>query len=223
MKKIFLDTHQVLRRLDRVQAEVLMPYLRFLWAGWFESLGPERCSLRTGAADRETCEIPGQGLGLGAGCIRDKKFAFDTQSFHFDNLEAVIEPQVLGNRPARDKSDPQSRLHGGFDSLGRIQFHHNVQRTTLDALPLQRHLNHMPRARSALPHQQRNCGDFGTGDRIALGPLVCSGNDQDQFIFKKRSVFTSRFRAGPSMNPNSIFCFSTASTMCSVLPLIRVG
>ena len=33
MKKIFLDTHQVFAEdMRRVQAEVLMPHLRILWA-----------------------------------------------------------------------------------------------------------------------------------------------------------------------------------------------
>jgi hypothetical protein len=36
------------------------------------------------------------------------------------------------------------------------------------------------------------------------------------------SVFTSRLREGPSINPKAIFCVSIASTICSVLPLIRV-
>ena len=80
---------------------------------------------------------------------------------------------------------PKSRINRGFDGFGRVEFHDDVERGAPNVMPLQRHLDDAPRARAALSHQQRGCGNFGACNGGAFGPLMRGRHNQHELIDEK--------------------------------------
>ena len=60
-----------------------------------------------GARGKELAEFLGQALGLGAFRGDEQEIAANAQAFDFDNLEAMPQAQILGNRPARNEPTPR--------------------------------------------------------------------------------------------------------------------
>jgi len=96
-----------------------MPYLRFLCvpAGWNRLVMTEvLCKPARAVRNLRNSIVRPCGSGTDPYAKRNWRLILTPSISTI--LKLVIEPQVFGNRPTRDESDPQSGFHGGFDGFG---------------------------------------------------------------------------------------------------------
>src|ERR1700751_4733930 len=92
--------------------------------------------MRHNRGKKKPAKLLSQPLRTRTSCVRNPEIATDTDAFNVNDSQAGAGAHILRDRPSRDKSRAQARFDGGFYGLGRVQFHHDLQRASFQVLLL---------------------------------------------------------------------------------------